>query len=74
MFGEQAPAVGKLVRIDDTVDLRVTGVYEDLPFNSSFSELGFVAPWDLAVMLNAEIGGDAAKTYGPITRSRSSYS
>ncbi|HLX92377.1 MAG TPA: FtsX-like permease family protein, partial [Puia sp.] len=44
---------------DDTADLKVTGVYEDLPFNSSFSDLGFIAPWDLAVVLNAEIGGDA---------------
>ncbi|MBO0937474.1 ABC transporter permease [Fibrella sp. HMF5335] len=45
-FGESDP-IGKLMKIDNRFDVKVTGVYADLPHNSTFSELAFIAPWDL---------------------------
>jgi len=45
-FGEADP-IGKLMKIDNKLDVKVTGVYEDLPNNTSFSNLGFISPWDL---------------------------
>lgn len=45
-FGDADP-VGKLMKIDNKVDAKVTGVYEDLPYNSQFRDLAFIAPWEL---------------------------
>ncbi len=44
LFGEENP-LGKTVRVDDKVDLEVTAIYEDLPYNSSFNDLKFIIPW-----------------------------
>ncbi len=38
---------GKIMTIDNNVEVKVTGVYKDLPFNSSFNKLTFIAPWEL---------------------------
>jgi len=35
LFGDKDP-VGELIRIDNAIDVKVTGVYEDLPHNSRF--------------------------------------
>ena len=35
------------MRIDNTFDAQVTGVYDDLPFNSEFKSLNFIASWEL---------------------------
>lgn len=48
LFGDDDP-VGKIVKIDNKLDVKVTGVYEDLPRNTQFHELTFIAPWDLYV-------------------------
>ncbi len=48
LFGVQPP-LGKTVRIDYETDVIVTGVYEDLPANSTFTNLGFIAPFALRV-------------------------
>lgn len=45
-FGDDDP-VNKLMKLNNGLHVKVTGVYEDLPFNSSFGELQFIAPWDL---------------------------
>ncbi len=45
-FGEEDP-LNKTMRIDNQSELIVRGVYEDLPYNSTFSNLQFIAPWDL---------------------------
>lgn len=50
-FGDGDP-MGKLLKIDNQATVRVTGVYQDLPPNSSFANLSFVAPWDLFVSNN----------------------
>jgi ABC-type antimicrobial peptide transport system permease subunit len=48
LFGNRNP-MGNNVRIDQKVDVIVTGVYEDLPANSTFANLGFIAPFALHV-------------------------
>lgn len=45
-FGNQEP-IGKVVELDNELNVVVTGVYEDLPKSSEFSELMFIAPWKL---------------------------
>ena len=50
LFGNVDP-MGKLMKIDNKTDVKVTGVYEDLPFNTRFRELHFIAPWKLYVSL-----------------------
>jgi len=45
-FGETDP-MNKIFSIDNFITAKVTGVYEDLPRNSSFSGLGFMATWQL---------------------------
>ena len=53
LFGNDNP-MGKLLRIgnSDRMDVKVTGVYEDLPYNSNFHGMKFYAPFDLAVSVN----------------------
>jgi putative ABC transport system permease protein len=48
LFGDADP-MGKIVTIDNKLPVKVTGVYEDLPGNSSFSNLNFIAPFELLV-------------------------
>lgn len=45
-FGDVDP-LNKIVKIDNKNAVKVTGVYEDLPANSSFAGLAFIAPWKL---------------------------
>ncbi|WP_128545999.1 ABC transporter permease [Larkinella soli] len=44
LFGEQDP-LNKILKIDTKTDLKVTGVFADLPFNSDFHEVNFFIPW-----------------------------
>lgn len=48
LFGSENP-LDKIVKIDNKLDVKVTGVYEDLPYNSEFRNLTFIAPWNLYV-------------------------
>jgi ABC-type antimicrobial peptide transport system permease subunit len=48
IFGDADP-MGKTVTLDHKLLVKVTGVYEDLPANSSFSDLTFISPWQLLV-------------------------
>lgn len=45
-FGDADP-MNKLMKIDSKQDVKVTGIYEDLPYNSTFADISFIAPWDL---------------------------
>ncbi len=48
-FGDEDPT-GKVLKLDNSVDLKVTGVYADFPDNSNFSgELSFIAHLDVLV-------------------------
>jgi putative ABC transport system permease protein len=46
MFDEN-DAIGNVMRIDNELDVLVTGVYEDFPKNSSLYGITFIAPWKL---------------------------
>lgn len=48
LFGTADP-LGKLLKIDNKLEVNVTGIYEDLPFNTTFQALHFISPWDLFV-------------------------
>ena len=45
-FGDTDP-LGKLMKIDNKLTVKVTGVYQNLPYSSDFHDLTFIAPWDL---------------------------
>ena len=46
LFGSADP-LNRLLKIDNKLAVKVTGVYEDIPYNAKFSGLTFIAPWDL---------------------------
>jgi ABC-type antimicrobial peptide transport system permease subunit len=50
IFGDTNP-MNKIIKIDhdDVLTVKVTGVYADLPENSSFGDLAFISPWQLLV-------------------------
>jgi putative ABC transport system permease protein len=52
LFGNTDPMY-KVVKIDNKYSVKVTGVYEDLPYNTSFSDMAFIAPWDLYMTTNS---------------------
>jgi len=45
-FGDENP-INQSIKLGNDDLLKVAGVYEDLPQNSSFGELEFIAPWKL---------------------------
>ena len=48
IFGDKSP-IGKILKMDDEYDLKVTAVYKDLPESTTFSNLKFIAPWKLYI-------------------------
>lgn len=46
VFGNEDP-INKVIKFDDTASLKVTGVYEDLPVNTTLHDLEFIVPWEL---------------------------
>jgi putative ABC transport system permease protein len=51
LFGDEDP-LNKMIRIDNALDVKVTGVYEDLPRNTEFSDVKFISTWDLLISNN----------------------
>jgi len=51
VFGSADP-MNKTLMLDRKTAVKVTGVYRDLPYNSSFGDLTFIAPWQLLVNIN----------------------
>ncbi len=45
-FGDGDP-IGQQIQIDNRMNVFVTGVYEDLPMNSTFKDVSFFASWKL---------------------------
>jgi ABC-type antimicrobial peptide transport system permease subunit len=45
LFGLANP-IGKIVKLDNKTPFAVGGVFDDLPFNSSFHVVQFLLPWD----------------------------
>lgn len=46
IFGSEDP-MGKMIKISSSLDVKVAGVYKDLPKNSTFKNVKFIAPWEL---------------------------
>lgn len=46
LFGQTNP-IGKLIKISNKLIIKVAGVYEDFPANTTFKDIMFLAPWDL---------------------------
>jgi putative ABC transport system permease protein len=44
LFGNTS-AIGQIVRVDNKINLKVGGVYDDLPRNTSLYETKFLLPW-----------------------------
>jgi ABC-type antimicrobial peptide transport system permease subunit len=52
-----------MMRIDNQMDVKVTGVYKDLPHSSEFSNVKFLSSWDLLLAHNKWMK-DAADDWG----------
>ena len=50
-FGEVDP-MNQVIRIDNKYDVKVTGVYEDLPYNTFFRNMNYLLPWELYLISN----------------------
>ncbi len=48
IFGNGDP-MNQVIKIDNELTVKVTGVYEDFPHNTSFNDIAFIAPWDLYI-------------------------
>jgi ABC-type antimicrobial peptide transport system permease subunit len=46
LFGDKDP-MEQTVRISNKLSVKVTGVYKDIPHNSEFSDMHFIASWEL---------------------------
>ncbi len=51
VFGKDDP-INKVIKFDRTYYVKVTGVYEDLPDNTSFREIKIMMPWELWLIQN----------------------
>lgn len=54
LFGDIDP-LHKTIKIDNRLDVIVTGIYEDFPYNTQFRDMKFMAPWDLYVSSNDHV-------------------
>jgi len=51
LFGDADP-MNQVVKIDNKNVVKVTGVYEDFPRNTSFNDMAFMLPWNLYLANN----------------------
>lgn len=51
IFGEGDP-INKTIKLDRNFDVKVTGVYEDMPYNTSFHDIKVMMPWELWLIQN----------------------
>jgi putative ABC transport system permease protein len=54
LFGEADP-MDKVIKMDNNQNVKVTGVYEDLPYNTTFRNMTFLAPWSLYEITNPSL-------------------
>jgi ABC-type antimicrobial peptide transport system permease subunit len=45
LFGDADP-INRLVKLDNKADFTISGVYEDLPRNTTLHDVAFIGPWD----------------------------
>jgi ABC-type antimicrobial peptide transport system permease subunit len=53
-FGDKNP-IGSTINIDGKSMATITGVYEDLPYNSSFRDVSFIASWQLYASADEDV-------------------
>jgi len=53
LFAEANP-VGRVLHMNDSLSVTVTGVYKDFPYTSSFNQITFLSPWDLYASFDGE--------------------
>lgn len=46
-YFNDADPMGQMIRVNNKNEVKVTGVYEDLPYNSRFRDMSFIMPWAL---------------------------
>lgn len=51
VFGKADP-INKTIKLNRSTDVKVTGVYEDLPPNTSFRDVKIMMPWELWLIEN----------------------
>src|ERR1700727_2513084 len=54
IFGDTDP-IGKTIKIDGQLNARVTGVYEDIPYNTDFKDQSYIASMELYLAANPDI-------------------
>ena len=54
LFGEENP-LEKIVRIDNKIDLKIAGVYQDMPQNSAFNTVAFYSTFSTFAQLDAYV-------------------
>ncbi|WP_207515162.1 ABC transporter permease [Longitalea luteola] len=72
IFGDADP-IGRLLRLENKTNVKVTGVYENLPDNTSFRDMEFILPWQLYLSMNPWIekmenpwGSNFTQTYAQV--------
>jgi putative ABC transport system permease protein len=72
LFGDKSP-MGKLVNVGRKHNVKVTGVYEDLPHNTSFRKVKVIMPWALWLIDNPWVktmkkpwGSNFSQTYAQV--------
>ena len=58
LFGNKT-AIGQTIMMDDTLPVKVTGVYADFSDNTSFNDIKFIAPWQLFATIDEETKNSA---------------
>ncbi|RYY10762.1 MAG: FtsX-like permease family protein, partial [Chitinophagaceae bacterium] len=58
LFGKEE-AINKIITLNNKSDVKVSGVYKDMPANSSFKDCNLIANWDLLIATNANAKNDA---------------
>ncbi len=50
LFGNANP-LNQILKIDNQIAVKVTGVYENLPYNSQFNNMDYMVPWQVNVAI-----------------------
>jgi putative ABC transport system permease protein len=53
-FGKEDP-ISRIIQVDHQTPLKVAGVYEDFPQNSTMADLNFISSWDYWYKVNGEL-------------------
>lgn len=61
LFGDSDP-LDELVKIDKQLDAKVTGIYRDLPKNTQFSDVKFIAPLNLFIASKSDDWREKARS------------